>query len=70
MPCNKCKGQGSVKKITQLSGDETDIMGGVMAGIITMGLSLLVTTRIKDAVCDLCGGTGLSIAELINRLGR
>lgn len=58
MICKKCKGQGVITKITQMSGDGDDVMCGTMGALITMGASLLVTTRLKEATCPRCHGSG------------
>lgn len=58
MICKKCDGQGVITKVTQLSGDDDDVMCGSMAALLTCGLSLLVTTRTKEVCCPRCGGTG------------
>lgn len=58
MICKKCDGQGVITKVTQLSGDDDDVMSGAMAALMTCGLSLLVTTRLKEVRCQRCFGTG------------
>lgn len=58
MLCKKCDGQGVVTRVTQLSGDSDDVLGGTMAALMTCGLSLLVTTRLKEKRCPRCLGTG------------
>lgn len=58
MICKKCDGQGVVTTLTQLDGDEGDVAMGTLFGLMTCGLSLLVTTRTKEVRCPRCGGTG------------
>ena len=58
MICKKCDGEGVVTKLTQLSGSDEDVPMGVMMGLLTCGLSLLVTTRLKEVTCPRCRGTG------------
>ena len=58
MICKKCDGQGVVTKVTQLSGDDDDVMCGTMSALLTCGLSLLVTTRLKEVRCPRCRGSG------------
>lgn len=58
MICSKCDGQGIITKITQLSGDNDDVMCGIFAAAMTMGVSLLITTRIKEVICTRCNGCG------------
>ena len=58
MICKKCDGQGVITKITQLSGDDEDVMCGIVGALLTMGASLLVTTRLKEVRCPRCYGVG------------
>lgn len=58
MICKKCDGQGVITKVTQLDGSDDDVVGGTMAALMTCGLSLLVTTRLKEVRCPRCYGTG------------
>lgn len=56
--CRKCDGQGVVTRLTQLDGSEEGVFGGVMFACLTMGASLLVTTRTKEVTCPRCDGLG------------
>ncbi len=56
--CKKCDGQGVVTRITQLDGSDEGLMVGVCGALLTMGVSLLATTRTKEVRCPRCGGWG------------
>ena len=58
MICKKCDGQGVVTRLVQLSGTGDDTMCGVMGALLTMGVSLLATTRLKEVQCPRCYGRG------------
>ncbi len=58
MICKKCNGQGVEKYVTQLDGDEDGVVAGIFAGLMTAGISLLFTTRVKERTCSRCGGRG------------
>jgi DnaJ-class molecular chaperone len=58
MQCHKCDGQGVITKVQQLDGQgEDNILAGLF-GVMTCGLSLLVTTKLREITCPRCGGTG------------
>lgn len=58
MICSKCDGQGVITKVTQLSGSDEDVEAGIMTGLLTCGLSFLVTTKTKEVRCPRCLGRG------------
>lgn len=62
--CNKCSGQGVVTTV----GSRVDIEAAVGMALITMGASLLFTTKLKEKICPRCWGIGYVGMDALNKL--
>ena len=59
MRCGKCKGQGVVTGLgTRLGDSEDDDIATGMLALFTVGVSLLLTTTLKEKTCPRCRGVG------------